>query len=171
MLGPPTRQTRAAQERRRSSWYGLGTAQRAEKDGVGVFLDDVVYVFADISLGSLPVLFLVMVGESPGRYGAETGVLVVWAVTVLVAALIRGGWITPLGTDVPGWVSLTPLLVAVRVPYYNGLFAVCAYLTGVVLELTHYQILSVLGPAFVGGVAIAAFLAVADQVYELLGGE
>lgn len=136
-----------------------------------MFLDDVVYVFADISLGSLPVLFLVMVGESPGRYGAEAGVLVVWAVTVLVAALIRGGWITPLGTDVPGWVSLTPVLVAARVPYYNAMFAGSAYLTGVVLELTGHQVLSVLCPAVAGGVAIAAFPTVADRVYALVVGE
>ncbi|MFC6940475.1 hypothetical protein ACFQE8_10965 [Salinirubellus sp. GCM10025818] len=171
MLGPPTRQTRAATERRRSSWHGLGVTDRPEKDGIGVFLDDVVYAFADISVVSLPVLYLVMAGDRPGFYGVKTSILVVWMATVLVAALIRGGWITPLGSGVPGWVSLTPVLVAARLPYYNATFAGCAYLTGFVLELTRYHVLSILLPAAVGGVAIAAFPAVADRVYALVVGE
>jgi hypothetical protein len=171
VLGPPTRQTRAATERRRSSWHGLGVADRPEKDGIGVFLDDVVYAFADISIASVPVLYLVAVGGTPGVPGVRAGVLAAWMTAVLVAALIRGGWITPLGSDVPGWVSLTPVLVAARVPYYNTLFASSAYLAGVVIELTRYHALSVLPPVVVVGAAIAAFPAVADRVYALVVGE
>lgn len=170
MLGPPTRQTRAATDRRRASWHGLGVADRAEKDGIGMFLDDVVYAFADVSVVSIPALYLVMVGEG-GFGGVTAGVLAAWMVAVLVAASIRGGWITPLGTDVPGWVSLTPVLVAARVPYYNATFAGSAYLTSAALELTRYYALSILLPAVVGGVAIAAFPAVADRVYALVARE
>lgn len=167
MRGPPTRQTRAALENRRWTWYGTGTAAKAEKDAVGVFLDDVVYVFADVSLPSLPVLYAVMMLGEPGFFGVKTGTFVGWMAAVLVGTLIRGGWVMPLATDVPGWVSLKPSLVALRLPYYNAMLGAAAYLGWALASLGH-PLLSVVCPAAVAVAGVAAFPAVADRTYDAI---
>ena len=167
MRGPPTRQTRAATERRRWTWHGLGTAAQTDKDGVGVFLDDVVYVFAEISFLSLPVLYAVMMGAGRAYFGVKTGVFAAWMAMVLVGTLIRGGWLTPLATDVPGWVSLKPSLVVLRLVYYNAVMGAVAYLGGT-FATAGYPFLSVVCPAVVGAGAAGLFPAVADRAYELV---
>ena len=164
MRGPPTRQTRAAVGRRR--W--TGTAAKEEKDGYGVFLDDLGYAFAEISFLSLPVLFLVMMRGERSFFGVKASLFVAWMVAVVMAALVRGGWVTPLATDVPGWVSLKPSLVALRLLYYNALLAGVAIVGGMLASL-EYPLLSVLVPAAVGAAAIAAFPAMADRTYGVVG--
>ncbi|RBI64007.1 hypothetical protein DMJ13_05755 [halophilic archaeon] len=127
MPGPPGRDPRSARSNERQSFAGHGTRTTVEKDGIGLFIDDTVYAFADVSVPSLPVLWTVMV-TSPVEYGGVNGAAFVgWMTMVLGAALIRGGWIGPLFTEIPGWVSLTPTLVALRVLYFNLALAVAAY--------------------------------------------
>ena len=166
MRGPPTRQTRAATERRRWAWHGLGTTAQADKDGVGVFLDDAAYAFAEISFLGLPALYAVMMRAELAYFGAKAGLFAAWIAMVLVATLIRGGWLTPLATDVPGWVSLKPSLVALRLVYYNAVMGGAAYLGGVLAAAGH-PLLSVVGPVAVGAGAVGVFPALADRVYEL----
>ena len=121
------RQTRPATSRRRQSWSGWGEGSVAEKDGVGVFLDDVTYVFADVSVFGLPLLAVVLVSGGNEWVGLKTAALVAWLTMVAVGTLIRGGWVTPLATDAPGWVAVTPWLVVLRVGYYNAALALAAY--------------------------------------------
>ena len=166
MRGPPTRQTRAATGSRRWTWHGMGTAVKTDKDGVGVFLDDVAYAFAEISLLGLPVLYAVMMGAELAYFGSKTGLFAAWTAMVVAAALIRGGWLTPLGTDVPGWVSLKPSLIGLRLVYYNAVMGGAAYLGGAFAAAGH-PFLSVVCPVVVGAGAVGLFPAVADRAYEL----
>lgn len=136
-----------------------------EKDGVGVLLDDVGYAFAEVSVFSIPVLYYVMVTEAAAWYGVKTGALVGWLAMVGVAAVVRGGWVTPPATDAPGWVSLTPWLVALRVPYYNGALALAAYGASEVASLG--SPLASVGLALaVGALATALFPRVAETFYR-----
>ncbi len=65
---------------------------------------------------------------SPVEYGGvKSAAFLGWMTMVLGAALIRGGWVSPLFTDIPGWVSITPILVVLRVLYFNLALAVAAY--------------------------------------------
>jgi hypothetical protein len=123
----PARQTRAATSRRRQSWSGWGEGQVDEKDAVGVFLDDVTYAFADVSVPSIPFLWHVMMADGGAWFGLKAFSLVAWLTMVAGAALIRGGWVRPLATDTPGWVALTPWLVALRLGYFNGTLALSAF--------------------------------------------
>ena len=167
MRGPPTRQTRAATERRRWAWHGLGTSARADKDGVGLFLDDAAYAFAEISALGLPALYAVMMGAELAYFGAKAGLLAAWMAMVLAATLIRGGWVTPLATDVPGWVSLKPSLVALRLVHYNAVMGAAAYLGGA-FAAAGFPALSLVVPAVVGAGAVGLFPAAADRAYELV---
>lgn len=123
MDSPPGRETEAARSPDRRTWYGYGQLTRAEKRGAGRYLHDLTYTFADISVFGLPAVFFVFLATGEGAFGAGTVTLVVWLTMVATAAAIRGGWVTPLATSVPGWVSITPALVAVRICYYNAVIA------------------------------------------------
>ncbi|UPV74343.1 hypothetical protein M0R89_17640 [Halorussus limi] len=176
MTDRPARQTRAAESRRRQSWSGWGEGTVDEKDGIGVFLDDVTYVFADVSALSLPILWTVLVGGTNEWVGVKTAALVAWLTTVAVGALIRGGWVTPLATDAPGWVALTPWLVALRVFYYNAALALAAYGGRALGEASstvgpQWPSLATVGFAFaVGALAAALFPRVAESFYGAVAG-
>lgn len=123
----PARQTGPARSRTRRTWYGYGTLTSVEKSGFGRFLHDVSYVFADVSIPALPVLFAIVATASQSGYGPVGAGLVAWATTTVVGTAIRGGWIRPLATPTLGWVSVTPSLVALRVLYYNSLLGLAAF--------------------------------------------
>lgn len=127
MSDPPGRQTKTARDRRRRSWDGDSFGAMTEKDTVGLFLDDVAYVFADVSVFAIPVLYAVLVGTGLEWYGAKSSAMVAWLTMVVGGALVRGGWITPLGTDVPGWVSMTLELAVLRLVYFNATLAAAVY--------------------------------------------
>ena len=131
-----------------------------------MFLDDVAYAFAEISFLGLPALYAVVVGAELAYFGAKAGLFAAWMAMVLVAALIRGGWLTPLATDIPGWVSLKPSLIGVRLVYYNAVMGGAAYLGGAFAAAGH-PVLSVVCPVVVGAGAVGLFPAVADRAYEL----
>ena len=120
MSDPPGRQTRPARSNRRQSWYGHGSSTSVEKDGFGRFLDDLVYVFADVSVFAVPFLWSVLLSEDFSYFGLKSTTLFAWTAMVLVGAALRGGWIPPLGSDVRGWVSLSPALALLRLVFYNA---------------------------------------------------
>lgn len=161
------RQKRAATSRRRQSWSGWGEAETAEKDGVGVFLDDLTYTFAEISALSIPVLFFLLTGATNAWFGRKTAALVAWLTMVLGAALVRGGWVTPLATDEPGWVAVTPWLVALRVGYYNATLALAAY-GGRALSEASSPVASVGFAFLVGALAVGVFPRIADGFYGIV---
>ena len=174
--GRPARQTRQATSRRRQSWSGWGEGGVAEKDGVGVFLDDVAYVFADISAFGLPFLYALLVGATdawfPGAanewIGLKTPALVGWLTMVVAAALIRGGWVAPLATDALGWVALTPWLVAFRLGYFNAALALATF-AGRAVEVTAASFAPEAGPP-AGTISAVASIGVACAVGALAAG-
>ncbi|RAW45493.1 hypothetical protein DQW50_09135 [Halorubrum sp. 48-1-W] len=120
--GPPGRETAAARSGERATWYGYGRRARVEKSGFGLFLHDVPRLFTEVSVLSLPVLFVVMGYPSSGWFDSKATALVAWTVAVVVSTLLRTGHVRPLATPTRGWVSLSPWLLALRVPYFNGTF-------------------------------------------------
>ena len=120
---PPGRETGVAESSRRRVFYGYGSSTTVEKSGFGRFLDDVVRVYAEVSVFALPVLLYIMDYPAGGWFDVKATGLLAWSTMTLVGALIRGGWIQPLWTDVLGWVRLTPWLVVLRVGYLPVVFA------------------------------------------------
>ncbi|MCU4972631.1 hypothetical protein OB955_07750 [Halobacteria archaeon AArc-m2/3/4] len=166
--GAPGRQTGPATTATRRSWYGHGTLTRVEKSPVNRYLHDVTYVFADVSIPSLPVLFVVMMTSVEAGFGAVPATMVGWATLVAVAAAIRGGWIQPLATDTPGWVAVTPSLVVLRLVYYNLLLFAVAYGSVALADLVGRPAAS-LGFAFaIALLATVLFPRVAESVYRRL---
>lgn len=165
----PVRQTREATSRRRESWSGFGERNVAEKDGVGVFLDDVVYVFADISVLSLPTLAVVMHTTPRHWFGVKGAALVAWLTMVATGALIRGGWVTPLATDALGWVTLTPWLIPFRLVYFNATLALAAF-GGRAAEGAVSPVASLAFALVVGALGIGLFPRLAESFYEVVAG-
>ncbi|WP_132058419.1 hypothetical protein [Halorussus amylolyticus] len=165
MADRPGRQTDAARSRRRRGWDGDSLGSMVEKDRVGVFLDDVAYVFADVSISSIPILYVVLTNASNEWYGVKASAAVAWAALVVVGTLIRGGWIRPLATDAPGWVSLAPWLLAFRLVYFNAALALAAYGGGAVNAAWSSGV-SVGFAAAVGALSAGAFPRLAEAFYR-----
>lgn len=162
-VGPRGRETAAAESRTRRIWYGWGQLGRAEKSGFGVFLNDIVRIYAEVSVVSLPALLLIMASPTTGWPDAKATGLLAWMTAVVVGTLIRGGWVTPLWTSSLGWVTLAPSLLLLRVPYFNLALAAAAY-GGVAVAAVAGQPLVGLGWAFATGVlSMLAFPAVAQR--------
>ena len=165
MSDRPSRQTRAAESRRRQSWHGMGEGTASEKDRVGVLLDDVTYVFADVSVFALPTLAWVLTSADLDWFGVKAMTPAAWIPMVLVGALIRGGWIRPVGTDVRGWVTMTPWLVLFRLGYYNAALAAAAFGGA---TLSAWSPLAAVGFAVtVGVIAAWAFPRLAESFYGI----
>ncbi|WP_158056942.1 hypothetical protein [Halorussus halophilus] len=166
MADRPSRQTRPAQNRRRQSWHGMGEATSSEKDSFGVFLDDIAYVFADVSLLALPTLWWALTSADLDWFGVKATTFVAWLTMVLGGALIRGGWVAPLWTEVRGWVSMTPWLILFRVVYYNATLALAAFGGA---SLTAWSPLLAVGFAFgVGALSVGAFPRLAESFYGVV---
>ncbi|GAB3020846.1 hypothetical protein [Natronobiforma cellulositropha] len=162
--GPPGREPGPATTRVRRSWYGHGTLARVEKGPVNCFLHDVSYTFADISILSLPALLVVMLTGGESIFGVVSATMVAWGTMTVVAAAIRGGWLSPFATDVPGWVSMTAALAGLRLLYYNATILTAAY-GGVALALVlERPPLSLAVAALVAFVATMAFPRIAETV-------
>lgn len=119
MDDPPGRDTELARSHQRRTWYGHGQLTRVEKGGINRFLHDLTYTFADVSVFGLPAIYLVFLAAGTGNFGGRAVMLVAWVTMTITAAAIRGGWITPFGTETPGWVSFSLTLAVVRLLYYN----------------------------------------------------
>jgi len=123
----PGRETGVAESSRRRVFYGYGSSTTVEKTGFGRFLDDVVRIYAEVSVFALPVLLYIMDYPAGGWFDAKATGLVAWSVMTLVGALIRGGWLQPPLTENSGWVRLTPWLIALRVGYMPAIFATSTF--------------------------------------------
>lgn len=164
MTDVPGRETRPAESTSRRSWYGLGTTITLEKNAFGRFLDDLVRVFADVSLASLPFLWVILLSPDVRLYGVKTGALLAWAGLVLGGTLLRGGWIRPLGTEVRGWVTLAPVLVGLRLVYYNVALAVATFGADRLAAISDVPPLAPVVAFGVGLLAVAGFPRVAEVV-------
>jgi len=113
------RETAAAESRKRRTWYGYGHLTWVEKNWFGVFLHDITRIYAEISVFSLPALFGISLYPATTFVDVTAMALVAWMMMVLTGTLIRGGSIAPLATTSPGWVTLAPTLIVLRVAYFN----------------------------------------------------
>ncbi|GAB7090687.1 hypothetical protein JCM18237_09580 [Halorubrum luteum] len=153
--GPPGRETAAATSRTRRTWYGYGSLARSEKSGFGVFLHDTTRIFAEVSVFSLPTLVYIMTVPPAGPLDAEATGLLAWLTMTLVGTLIRGGWITPLLSATPGWVSLSPVLLLLRLGYFNVTMATAAF-GGLTLGNAVWPVVDVVWPVVGVGWAIGS---------------
>jgi hypothetical protein len=167
--GPPGRETQAADSTERRIWYGYGTLGRAEKDPLGMFLQDVVRIYAEISVLSLPVLVVVMLLPPGVWYDATATALVAWMLMTVVGTLIRGGWVQPLVTETRGWVTLSPWLLALRVVYFNLTFVLSAFGGVVIAVALDWPPAGVLWAAPVAIVSILLFPRVAEETAARVG--
>jgi len=122
MSGPirsRTRETAAAESGERLTWYGYGQVTRVEKTGLGVFLHDITRIYGEISVISLPALFVIWLYPTTRFVDVTAMALVAWLMMVLTGTLIRGGSVPPLATTTLGWVTLTPTLLVLRFGYFN----------------------------------------------------
>lgn len=163
------RNTKAAQSRKRQTWAaGAGGVTTVEKDGFGLWIDDIVYAFTEISVTSLPILYIVLTTAGIEFFGAKSAAMIAWMTMVVVAGTIRGGWVTPLATDVPGWVSITPALVMLRLVYYNLVLGVTTYAGGMIGTTLALPLVSIVFAIFVAGLATGIFPRIADETYRML---
>ncbi len=123
----PGREADIAESSRRRVFYGYGSSTTVEKTGFGRFLDDTVRIYAEVSVFALPVLLYIMDYPAGGWFDAKATGLVAWSAMTVVGALIRGGWLQPPLTDAPGWVRLTPWLIALRVGYLPAILAASTF--------------------------------------------
>lgn len=165
MSDPPGRDTRHAQSDRRRGWYGIGQSASMKKSGFGRWLDDVAYAFAEISLLGLPALWVVLMATDLDPFGLKAAALVAWMAMVATAATIRGGWVTPLGTDVPGWVTLSPPLIFLRLVYYNAALALATFGGVWVAGIVGIDIASIAFALLVAILSAAAFPRLAEVFY------
>ncbi len=124
---PSGRETGVAESSRRRVFYGYGSSTTVEKSGFGRFLDDVVRVYAEVSVFALPVLLYIMEYPAGDWFDAKATGLVAWSTMTLVGALIRGGWLQPIWTEKSGWVTLRPWLIVLRIGYLPAVLAVAVF--------------------------------------------
>ncbi|WP_019992068.1 hypothetical protein [Natronorubrum tibetense] len=164
--GNPVRQTRPATSATRRTWYGLGKLSRAEKSGFGRFLHDCSHIFGDISILALPTLFAIVAAPGPGIYDATAAGLLAWMAMVVVGTLIRGGWIRPLATETLGWVAISPLLIVLRLVYYNLALSVAVFGGVWLAGAVGIPALSLVVALVVSVASMLAFPRLAESVYD-----
>ena len=125
--GHPGRETAAAVSRKRRTWYGYGRIAQVEKSWFGVFLHDVARIYAEITVLSLPALFIIARYPVTAFVDVTAMGLLAWMTMVLLGTLIRVGLITPVATTSPGWVTLAPTLILLRVGYFNLTLLVASF--------------------------------------------
>lgn len=170
MDSPPGRETGAARSPERRTWYGHAQLTRTEKRGVSLYLHDLTYAFADVSLFALPTILLAYVASGTAAYGGRTVTLAAWVAMTATAAAIRGGWVTPLATTVPGWVSITPALVALRLGYYNAALAVTVVGSLALAAAVSSPPAAIGVAAALGALTALSFPALAEAVSRRLAG-
>ncbi|AUX08614.1 hypothetical protein AArcSl_0976 [Halalkaliarchaeum desulfuricum] len=116
---PPGREAAASRSPERRIWYGYGQLARGKKDPLGMFLHDVIRVFGEVAVLGLPALLYIWQYPRTEFVDVTAMALVAWVTMTIVGALVRGGWIHPLWTAIPGWVTLAPSLLVLRVGYFN----------------------------------------------------
>jgi hypothetical protein len=161
--GPPGRETAAARSSERWIWYGYGTLTRNRKDGIGTFLHDTVRLYAEVSVLALPALFYVWLYPRTVFFDVTAMAMVAWMTMTVTGTLVRGGWVHPPATATPGWVTLAPSLLALRVPYFNLALLVASFGGLAVSGLVGRPLA---GGLWAGGVAALSMLAFPRVVDE-----
>ena len=115
----PGRETAAAESRNRRTWYGYGKIAQVKKNWFGVILHDLARIYAEITVLSLPALFLIAAYPVTTFVDVTAMALLAWMTMVLLGTLIRVGLLAPVGTTSPGWVTLAPTLLLLRLVYFN----------------------------------------------------
>ncbi len=164
----PGRQTEPAYSSTRRTWYGYGSLARVEKSGFGRVLHDSSTLFGDISILSLPVLFVLMAAPGTGIYDATAAGFLAWMTMIAVGTAIRGGWIKPLATDTLGWVSITPSLLVLRLVYYNVVLAVAAFGGSALATATGIGPLSLIFALLTAIVSTLCFPRLAESTYAAI---
>jgi len=167
--GPPGRETDAADSTERRIWYGYGTLGRAEKDPLGMLLQDVIRIYGEVTVLSLPILLLVHILPPGVWYDATGTALVAWILMTGVGTLVRGGWVQPLATDTRGWVTLSPWLLVLRLVYFNGMFALAAFGGVLVGALVGWPLVSVLWSASVAILSMLVFPRIGEETARRFG--
>lgn len=144
----------------------MGTLTRAEKSGFGRFLDDVTYIFADVTVSSLPALLYVWANEPDSELALTAPALAAWTTMVVVGTLIRGGWITPVGSKTLGWVSTRLSLLGARLVYFNLVLLTSVYGSFGLAALIGIDGLVVPVAVAIGATATLAFPRIADELYD-----
>ena len=144
----------------------MGSLNREEKHWTGRLLHDIGSVAADISLFGLPALLYVVIAVDSRV--VWTGLLA-WAVVIGVAALLRGGWVRPLGSTALGWVALRVSLVPARLVCYNLVLLVAVYGGLMATDLLGWPA-GVVAVSCLGTVGTLTIPTVADRSYELVAG-
>jgi hypothetical protein len=142
----------------------MGETGSDEKSAFGRFLHDVPYLYAEISVLSLPALWYVLLTASDGGYGVTGSALVAWTAMTLVATTIHMGLIRPLATGTLGWVTLRPSLVGLRLVYYNLVVLLGSYGSVALAALVGYPPLSLATAAAVGTLSMMAFPRLGETV-------
>jgi hypothetical protein len=142
----------------------MGKTGSDEKGAFGRFLHDVPYVYAEISVLSLPALWYVLLTVRNGGFGVTGSALVTWTAMTLVATAIHMGSIRPLATGTLGWVSLSPSLVGLRLVYYNLAVLVGSYGSIALTALVGSPPLSFATAAAVGTLSMMAFPRLGETV-------
>lgn len=142
----------------------MGKTGSDEKSAFGRFLHDVPYVYAEISVVSLPVLCYISLTVLNGGYGVTGLALVTWTTMTVAATMVHMGSIRPLATGTLGWVSLSPSLVGLRLVYYNLAVLVGSYGSVALAGLIGYPPLSLGTAAVVGVLSMMAFPRLAETV-------
>ena len=112
--GPPGRETTAAETNVRRGW-----GSRIRVNRFGMFTNDLVRVFAEVGVFTLPVLVALPLVAVEGPLSVFQAWLAATALLVFLGTLVRCGWVPPLLTDAPGWVRLKPTLLVLRALYFN----------------------------------------------------
>lgn len=139
-----------------------------EKDAFGAWLDDIGYAFGEVSVLSLPLLLYVVYTGNPRYFGVTYAAFLAWMTMVVCVGTIRGGWVSPVATDVRGWVSLKPSLVLLRLLYYNIALAVATYASPQIGVLVNWPPITTLVAILIAAVAIGIFPRLADEYYRYL---
>lgn len=160
----PGRKTRPAYTARRRSWYGWGQTGSGDKSAFGQFLHDMPYIFAEISVLSLPVLVWIAATVQDGGFGVSGSAFVGWATMTVVATALHMGLVRPLATDTLGWVSITPSLVGLRVVYYNLAFLLTAYGSVALAALVGYPPVSLALAVAVATLTMLSFPRIAEII-------
>jgi hypothetical protein len=106
----------------------------------------------------------VFVVDFAGEVGITGTTFVAWMTMTAVATAIHTGSVRPLATRMRGWVSISPVLVGLRVVYYNLVLLVAVFGSTTLAALTGYPFVAVGFAAVVGAVAMLAFPRLAESV-------
>lgn len=145
-------------------WFGWGQTGSAEKNVYGRFLHDLPYVFLEVFGLSLPASYYVLSTVVDGGFGVTGAAFVAVTTMTIVATVLHMGLIRPLATETLGWVSTTPLLVGVRLVYYNLVLLVAAYGSVALATLVASPPVSLAVAVAVGCVAMMAFPRLAEGI-------